>query len=261
MASGQSLRAICASALILSMVISTTSLSAAEVASSDKIVGSVRARGVVQLRGMPVKNEGTVFQGDEVRSQDKSQADVMLADGNKIELFANTGSKISRSNNVTHIDMSAGNMGFFASSKPFVVSVGAYEVLPQAQARGGVAFLSDDLVGFRAMSGNLRVRNITTNTQVDVTAGKVYVVSLKKQQEINPVQLASMAPPSLPTTLPQGQRPPDPAQQPAGQTRPPDTSINWKLWGPVLAGIGAGSTVAILEATKCDSSASPSKPC
>ena len=248
MSSERRARTIAVIVLVVSLVLSSTPISAADFSGRNAILGSLNATRPVQLRGIPVAS-GTLFPGDQISLDANSQADLVMTDGNKVQLFANTRSKVSRIDNTTQIIVTAGNIGFSASQKPLAVVVGAYEVLPQAGATGGVAFLGGDLVGIRIVRGSVWVRNVTTKARVQVTAGQVHLVNLKTQQAVSPVQLASMAPPSLPQTPRPGQT------QPAGQT---SQGINWALWGPIIGGIGAGAAIGIYEATK--SNPSPSKP-
>jgi hypothetical protein len=98
------------------------------------------------------------------------------------------------------------------------------------------------------MSGSARVRDLKTGKTIQVAAGEVKLVNLRTSEMNVPIaQLASLAPP---TSLPAGLPAP---QGPAGT----GGGVNWAVWGPVLAGIGAGAVTGIYFAVR---DSSPSRP-
>ena len=240
----RSLRIASALVLAIFLVISTTPISAADFASRNIALGSVSGAGNIQLRGLLVNQEGTLFPGDDVHAGAKSYAKLILANGNKIELFSDTKCVVDRSSQDIRVTLKGGNLGFAASKNPLAVSIAGYEVLPEAGATGGVAFLGGDFAGIRVMTGSVVVRNTTNKKNVRVPAGDVQIINLKTAEMNVPLaQLASAAPTSLPSA------PPAPQGQAAGWWTPLHIAL-------VIGAIGA--TTGITYAAVHESS--PSKP-
>src|SRR5437870_778352 len=77
------LRTIVAAALVLTA-------SAKGVFAASQILGSVSATGAVELRGVEIVQEGTLFAGDSIRVHGKAYATVLLRNGSKIGLAEKT---------------------------------------------------------------------------------------------------------------------------------------------------------------------------
>jgi len=219
-------------------------ISAADV-SNRNAVGSVRGLGDVQLRGVSVVGEGTLFLGDTITTGTKSRGDVILADGSKVELLDNTRCVVKDGNQRITVRLMAGNLGFAASRKPVAITFSNFEVFPEPGTTGGVAFLGADFAGIRVMTGSAVVRNLITRKSLKVTSGSVQIVDLKTAEMDMPIaQVASAASPPLPSN------PPRPQAAAGGGLTP-------LQWGLIGAGAGAVTVTAIYFAVR---EASPSKP-
>jgi formiminotetrahydrofolate cyclodeaminase len=224
-------RAATAVLLALGLLISTAPVSAADL-STRSAIGSISGTGSVQLRGVSVNNEGTLFSGDQVQTGRKSYAKVILVDGNKLEISSDTQFVVNRDGGNSRVGLSSGNMAFTASKKPVAIVIGGYEVLPKVGASGNVAFVGTEGAGIRVLSGDVTVRQITTKKSFTVTSGTERILNLKTGRVDQPlVQVASMLPPSLPST-----------QAPA-----PRGGLSKTGWIAVLATLGGAATaVAVL---------------
>src|SRR5438477_2285420 len=79
--------------------------------------GSVTSVGSVQLRGVTVSNEGTLFSGDRLNVGAGSFASVLAGNGQKLSVGANSDVVVSREGDDTHITMVSGNLGFKGNRK------------------------------------------------------------------------------------------------------------------------------------------------
>src|SRR2546428_13629343 len=122
---GSTLKRIVALALVLTTTLITMPLTAADL-STQKPMGSVSAVGSVQLRGLSISQEGTLFAGDIVRSGDKAYAKVLLRNGSKIELAEKTEVSVKPDNQGVLIAMNTGTVGFTAAS-PLRIAVQPFE--------------------------------------------------------------------------------------------------------------------------------------
>ena len=239
---GKTLALLLASVLTMSPVL----IFAADIPSRIAI-GSVQGVGNVELRGMSVAREGTLFLGDTISTRTNSLSHLILANGSKVELFENTQCTVKDGNQHITVRLMAGNVGFAASSKPVAIAVSDFEILPEPTTTGGVAFLNKDFAGIRIMSGSAIVRNVKTGKSRKLSGGSFLVVNLKTAELDMPIaQLASTASPSLPSSSA-----PMPQIRPAGGGSTP-----WLLIG---AGVGAAVVLVTYFATRHDH-ASPSTP-
>lgn len=225
------------------LVISTTPISAADLPRTKAALGFIAGAGNVQLRGLTINHEATLFSGDAIRIGSKSHARVMLVNGNQVELFGDTKSDLLRIEDKVRLTLTAGNLGFNVSDNPLIIALTGFEVLPGAGAKGGVAFLSGGYVGIRVITGSATVVNVRTNKGLTVTTGNVSVINLETGQTHVPLaQLASAAAPSLPLPTAAPQQP---------------TGTRTGAWIAIVAGIGAGTATALYFLF---SDSSPSRP-
>jgi hypothetical protein len=231
---------------MIAVLLCTTSILAADFPHSPSVLGSIAGNGTIEVRGVHVTGESTVFIGDAIQTGNQSYAKLALLDGNKVELFSDTRLVFSRQPQVRGV-LTAGNLGFGVSAKPIVIEVGGFEIVPSADATGGVAFLNDNYAGVRVWTGSVIVRNSRTKQSYNVAAGAVHIINIKTEQANVPIaQLASSAPSALPIpgrALPQ---------------QPPTTHPTPKEWAAIIGGIGAGAGVALYFC--CIRESSPSKP-
>ena len=98
-----------------------------------------------------------------------------------MELFADTRASFSRGPEEVRAVLTVGNLGFGVSRKPFVIDVGGFEIVPSADATGGVAFLNEDYAGIRVRTGSVVVRNVRTKERFTVAAGAVRIIALDSE--------------------------------------------------------------------------------
>lgn len=243
-------RVLTSGLLICTLLVATSPLMAADFPPAKGTLGSLIAAGSVQLRGVTVNQEGTLFSGDAISTGINSQARMMLVDGNQVELFAGTKSALTRVDDKLRLTLNSGHVGFKASAKPLTIGLTGFEVLPGIGASGGVAFLGEDYVGIRAIVGSVTVHNASTNKSLIVTSGNVHVLNLKTGQTNVPMtQLASVRTPSLPSSAAPPAAPP--RQTGAGGC------CTAGQWTAIAIGIGAGTGTALYFVFR---DSSPSRP-
>src|SRR5947209_4270802 len=103
-------RKLTAAALVLSTIFITMPISAADFSTTKSALGSVSAVGAVELRGIGISQEGTLFAGDSIRSHEKGYAKVLLGTGSKIELYEKTEVSVNRDAEGVKIAMNTGNL-------------------------------------------------------------------------------------------------------------------------------------------------------
>ena len=130
-------RAVLALALVVTITFVTMPLSAADFSKSTPVMGSVKALGSVELRGVQISREGTLFAGDSVRTRTNGYARLVLSSGDKIEVAQNTDVNINRDAQGVQIAMSTGVLGFAAHS-PLRIDVLPFEVVASDNASGNV---------------------------------------------------------------------------------------------------------------------------
>ena len=150
---------------------------------SRTVLGSRAGNGTIELRGVSIAGESTVFTGDAVKTGNRSYAKLALADGNKVELFADTRASFSRGPDEVRAVLTAGNLGFGVSAKPFAIDVGGFEI-QSADATGGVAFLNEDYAGIGVRTGSVVVRNVRTKERFTVAAGAVQIMTSRHSKRM-----------------------------------------------------------------------------
>src|SRR5262249_4206190 len=109
-------RRLVAVALVLTTTFITLPVSAADFTSTRSVIGSVSAIGSVELRGVGISQEGTLFAGDNIRSHEKGYAKVILGTGSKIEVTEKTDLSVNRDAQGMKIAMTNGTIGFTTKS-------------------------------------------------------------------------------------------------------------------------------------------------
>jgi hypothetical protein len=214
-------------ALVFTTTFITTPLSAADFGKTA--LGSVSAVGNVQLRGISISQEGTLFAGDSIRAADKAYAKVLLKKGSKIEV----GEKTEITVGSEAIAMVAGNLGFTSGKDALRIAFHPFEILA-SDATGNVSVNKGTAAGVRAINGKLTVRNTKTSESFVLTKGQERWFGLKDGSSPKPLaELAS----NLPDTLP-----PMP-QTPAGQSGG-GMDMDAGAWAAVIAA-GAITGIAI----------------
>jgi len=225
---GSELKRFVAVVLVLTTTFITTPISAAELGSKSAL-GSVSAVGNVQLRGISISQEGTLFAGDSVRAGDKAYAKVLLHNGNKIEV----GEKTEISVGSEAIALLAGNLGF-SGKNPVRIAFQPFEITA-SDASGNISVNAGTAAGVRALSGKVTVRNTKTSESYVLTKGQERWFGLKDGSAARPIaELASNIDMDLPMPVP---------QTPAGQTGG-GMDMDAGAWAAVIAA-GAITGLAI----------------
>jgi hypothetical protein len=228
-------RRLVAVALVLTTTFITMPLSAADFTSARPVLGSVSAVGSVYLRGVGISQEGTLFPGDTIRSNEKGYAKVLLGTGSKIELMEKTDLTLNRDSQGVKVAMNTGTIGFTAHT-PLRIDVEPFEVTATDDSSGNVAIMSSKTAGVRAINGKVTVRNLKTSESFVVLKGQERLLGL--QNGVHAPSLAEVAA-NVPVPLPAPV--PAPRQTPAGKTTG-GLAMDTGAW---LALIGAGAITGV----------------
>src|SRR5215831_5182877 len=147
-------RRLLAAALVVTTTFITLPVSAADFSTASPVIGSVSTVGTVDLRGIGIAREGTLFSGDSIRAHEKGYAKILLGTGDKIELYEKTDVSLNRDAQGVKIAMNTGMIGFTAKS-PLRVDVAPFEVIANGDASGNVAITSSGTGGVKAISGKV----------------------------------------------------------------------------------------------------------
>jgi len=200
-------RRLMAVALVLTTAFVTMPLSAADFSTARPVIGSVSAVGSVELRGVGISQEGTLFSGDSLRSNAKGYAKVLIGTGSKIELQERTEIRINRDASGIQIAMNSGLVGFTART-PLRIDVAPFEVTASDDASGNVVIMSTTSAGVRAINGKVTVRNLKTSESFVLTNGDEQILGLKDGAHAPSLgQIASNVPAPVPAPKPAPQTP------------------------------------------------------
>src|SRR5215470_4628776 len=211
-------RRLIAATLVLMTVFVTMPVSASDFSTSKTVIGSVSGVGLVELRGIAISQEGTLFPGDTIRSGQKGFAKVLLG-GGKIELLEKTSINVHRDAQGVKVAMNAGMINFSART-PLRIDVLPFEFIVADDASGNLAILPSSAAALRTINGNVLVRNVNTSESFVLVKGQGMLLSLKKGvTALSLAELASNASMPLPGPAPS----PTPAPTPAltSQAPPP----------------------------------------
>ena len=230
------LRKIVAATMVLMTTLVTMPLSAADFSTSKSVIGSVSAVGPVELRGIGISQEGTLFPGDSIRSGQKGYAKVLLGTDGKIELGEKTDVKVGRDAQGIKVAMNTGTIGFTART-PLRIDVMPFELTVSDDAAGNIAIISSTAAGVRTMSGKVTLRNLKTSESFVLTKGQEMLISLKEGvRAASLAEVASNAPTPLPAPAPAPAPSPAPAPQvPAGKSTG-GLQMDTGAWIAVLGG-------------------------
>lgn len=253
-------RRVAAVALTFVMVIMTTPVSAADLNTHKAPLGAISAVGNVELRGVTVSRDGTLFSGDHLRSNEKGYAKVSLNGGRNIEVAERTNLMFTREADVVHIAMTSGTIGFSTASKdPLTIDVKSYTIVASQAGSGDVIFLDGKSFGVHVIKGSVMVSNKAAGTSFQVTSGQERLFALNNAK---PTAGIDGAADSVPSPMPKL----DPPQAPAGSTTGVDNChicMDTGGWLAVIgtAALGAGIVaVVVYNETRGGHTASPSTP-
>jgi len=200
-------------ALVLTTVLVTMPLSAADFSTTRPVIGSVSAVGPVALRGVGISQDGTLFSGDSIHAGVKGYAKVLIGTGSKIELSEKTDVRINRDARGVQIAMNSGMVGFTART-PLRIDVAPFEVSASDDASGKVAIMGTTAAGVRAINGTVTVRNLKTSESFVLTKGQEQLIRLQDGAHAPSLgEIATNVPAPVPAPIPA----PAP-QTPAGKT-------------------------------------------
>jgi FecR protein len=232
--------------LILLLEVTPIPVASADLSTGTGIVGTITGFGTLYLRGIAVRQVGTVFSGDNIQTGDQSRANLIFANGSRVQLAGKTRFVTTRNNQVVQVSLIAGEIAFTASTTPVTIVCGEYQIAPAPGSSGGVVMINADFAALRVANGRVTLRNPKDKSVVELSSGSERILNLRTgQQQASPVQLAS----TMPTPIPAGQQ---------GQVG--GKGINWALWETVIGGAAVAAVVIAYEVTKC-TQASPSAPC
>jgi hypothetical protein len=235
-------RKLLAVALLFTTTLVTMPVSAADFSSARPVIGSVSAVGSVELRGVGISQEGTLFAGDSIRANDNGYAKVRLGTGSKIEVYEKTAVRVNRDAKGLKIAMTNGVIGITAKT-PIRVDVMPYEVTASDDAAAHVGYLSPTTASVKALNGKVTVRNTKTSESFVVLKGHEQLLGLNNgihAQSLGEVAGNIPTVPTLPT------RP----QTPPGKTGGGGLAMDTGAWLAVLGGgaLAAISIWALVEA-------------
>lgn len=185
--------------LIVLLVLTTAPIPTALGAAPDGLIGSVSAAGAVELRGVAVEREGTLFSGDTIRSREGAYVSIALDAGPQIEFTGDTEVRVDADETAVRIAMNEGSLAFssLASSSPLSIDVQTFEIEAPNGSVGEVAVLGNDEVGVHAVSGSVTVRSSLADDAIVVQEGDARVISFSD---------APLAGPAGPEPLPAAPR-------------------------------------------------------
>jgi hypothetical protein len=231
---------------LFSTVLITTPVSAAELAVPRASLGSVSGVGTVSLRGIAVPQEGTIFNGDELKVGSQGYAKVMLVAGHRLELDRDTRISIQQPGKNVVVEVRSGNVAFTsAGSSQLSLNVGPYQITPEANAAGNVALIGKDALGLRSMKGKITVHQLTaSHISYLVNQGQERILTYTGQTSEPVAQIASAFPAPIPAVPPA----PDPQIPPAAKG-----GLSKTGWVAVLATIGGAAAAIAVLATSSNS--------
>lgn len=226
-------RSMLALFLAIVLLLTTTPVVAEDI--SKLPLGSLGGVGRVQLRGVDISQEGTLFAGDHVRVGEKAFAKVGFVDGNRLTSSGTSDFIVRRGGQGVEIEFQRGNIGFMASKSPLSIKLGNYELLVKSGASGDVGFVGTDAVGVRVTSGSVTMRHLTSRKTFTVSGQDERLFSLVSDRVDTPIaQLASAVPLPIPA----------PASVPQAV---PGARTTRGQWVAVLATVaGAATAIALL---------------
>jgi predicted nucleic acid-binding Zn-ribbon protein len=197
-------------------------------------IGSVTSVGSVELRGIPVVHDATLFAGDVVRSGPNSSAKLALSSGHKVELGSNSEVTVGETGVLAEVALALGNLAFSGSGQsPMVVRIAPFEVSLTDAGSGSVSLEGPDTVGVRASAGSLLVRNTENLESFVLTPGQERMLGRWNGAVAQPLgQIAATVPGPIPAP-----------GAPQAQTPVSGTGMSTAAWLSVLAAVGGGASV------------------
>lgn len=219
--------------LMFATLLVTTPVSASELTSKTAL-GSITGVGSVELRGLTIASEGTLFAGDQVSVGSKSGAKIALANGQKIVLDQLTTLTFAPGGQV---QVSKGNVGFSSKSGKLDIVAGQFQIQGDRELTGNVAFVGKDSVGLRVNTGSATVTDLKTQKIHTLKAGQVMTFNTTGAQQV------ALNLPSAITTVPAA------PQMNSGR------GLTGTGWAAILATVGGAAVAIGVLATRGDDGA------
>ena len=196
-------------------------------------LGLVSVIGPVELRGVKIAQENTLFPGDHLIVGNGGYAKILLANGHKLEVGPNSDLTLGFAKEKDAIQIHSGNVDFSSqTSSPLNIVVGPYEIASNVPVSGTLAIVPDDFIEIHVLTGSLVVRNGNTKESAVVPQGSLRLLSSNPTGSKKALaQLASNLPPTLPP-LPSG-----------GGSDVGVWSTGWFRTLLIFAGLGTTATV------------------
>jgi hypothetical protein len=223
--------------LVLVTIIATTPPLVSE--SADRgVIGSVSVVGTVELLGVQLSQEATLFVGDQLRVADKGYAKITLVNGQKLEIGSDSDVTLSGRARKIELSVRSGNASFTSpGTTPLTVTVGTYEITSDHKVSGNVSVGSNSF-GVHILTGSAVVRNQKTKESYEVSEGQERLVSLDSA-----TQNASGVPAPVPPV------PGSPGSTSKTTKRGGILGLPGGLLGSIGILGGAGATAATIAAT------------
>src|SRR5207237_5886446 len=149
--------------LIYVLAIPVSAVPSSDPSPLKDVLGSVSAVGDVQIGGIPIKQEATVFSGDRLHVGEKGYAKVLFKNGHKIELAEKTEISVSTVTNGFQVALGSGRLGFATlNSAPITIATGSLQTIASQPAAGHVAVMGANAIGVRVVNGNVLLRTSIT---------------------------------------------------------------------------------------------------
>ncbi len=236
-----------ASTLVAVMVMFTMPVSAAEFGARD-ILGSVTAFGPVELRGVAISQEGTLFAGDRILAHGDAYAKVSLTGGQSFELRENTELTVSDDGAVAQLAMVSGTVTFSAADRaPLRVDISPYQLTTKSGS-GLVSVMSEQTIGVQVRSGSVQISNTETRESFVLTEGQEKLLGRSNGVIADPISVIAS---NLPAPLPTNPSVPRPAPAPQAGSL---SSAAWAAIVAAVAGGAAAATWAVVGRDKVDKS-------
>ena len=187
-------------AIAVFTVLSTTPISATAFAEpAAAVIGSVTSVGSVQLRGVDIAKDATLFAGDVVTSRGDGYAKLTLRSGHSAELGANTAVTIGEIGSVVQLALASGSVNFSGSgASPIRVDIAPFEVSLTDAGAGTAGLVGAETVVVRSTRGSVLVRNTDSQESFVLAPGQERIF-VRSTQSLGEIASALPAPlPSLP---------------------------------------------------------------
>jgi hypothetical protein len=219
--------------LLVTLFLATMPVSAADLAATRPL-GSVSGAGPVELRGIPITHEGTIFTGDQLSVGSRGYAKIIMVQGQKLEMDQMTSTTIAQEGTVVQLRLLKGNVGFTtAPGGTLEIVAGNYEITSDKPMSGNVVLIGNDFIGIHMNSGAATMRNLFTKQAIRIPGGEERMLTVQRDAKAPVAQVASLLPPTLPPV------PPVPMPQSGGGATSGTSGMSFLAKLAIVGGVGA----------------------